>query len=721
MQSYLKKYGLGWLVNWFDDEDDDDDDYYDAYDKYDTGDYEENRPLMSARKTNALPKNQKSNKSFKKYFKYLIIFIVGWLVGYFITWKYRSYATTAYSNESKPSNTVSFEQKIEIKSYNNNEKIKKIDMSKLDASRKLANEVIMNLWKYYEPKSHYMLNRAFMFGFGNEHDTDQQGPDAAPHNQENFQYISNRLASSLISGGSFIIGGIGSSVMCGHDNCAEDAYPRIMEAMMKPVFDAAGVKFEWRNAAETGECGDSFQNQVFCFRNLVGDDIDILHYEWTYFGTYGAYHELILRWALALPKAPPLFIYNTGGYKPSMVPSEPDDFTDFIPAVLTQESSKEDIDIFARVYAKYGFNAYLQERHLSLNGKFLGKIWGQEGDGLHNTTRKGESLFNMINNENFEDVMDEVHSQGVVFRNWHPGPLGLQAVADAFTYLYLRAFINAIDRIKQYQESDESIESLQKRFMKKDPAMEKDFQRNRPHPVHKLTPINVMGEDAQAYRLNINRDYFYSSGAFNPDSSLINNYKGNGVEAVLLAHILNTNSLSELPGCLTFEKPTFGRSQIGIENADSPFNPYSDSIESNHYMPWEIIEGERTELMPAKDKSRPECAQPDRCGAIVSKGADNGWLVLRLPKITLGYVILCFAPLGCRNTRSDFQKSFADYDFEFDGKSVNPTKIFWSFGKKCVIIQRAFEGPVEDKTGHLFLGIRNRSQSCMSLSQIISG
>ena len=39
-----------------------------------------------------------------------------------------------------------------------------------------------------------------------------------------------------------------------------------------------------------GSCGDNMENQIFCLRNMVGDDVDVTIYSWTYFeaGWYAA-------------------------------------------------------------------------------------------------------------------------------------------------------------------------------------------------------------------------------------------------------------------------------------------------------------------------------------------------------------------------------------------------------------------------------------------------
>ena len=86
-------------------------------------------------------------------------------------------------------------------------------------------------------------------------------------------------------------------------------------------------------------------------------------------------------------------------------------------------------------YAKFGANSLNLEDGLK-QGAYKGKVWGEVGDGIHQTTRYGESA-----NEARKS------SLGVVFRNWHPGPLGLQYIADLTSFLLLRATVKALDEI----------------------------------------------------------------------------------------------------------------------------------------------------------------------------------------------------------------------------------------------------------------------------------
>jgi len=210
-----------------------------------------------------------------------------------------------------------------------------------------------------------------------------------------------RLASHIARKDTFVVGVIGSSVAAGHDNCNYDSYERQLERTLRPLFERYGKSIEVRNAGQGGGCGDSYQNQIWCLRALVGNDVDAVHYTWTYFESGEdsdqklAWHETFLRWSLLLESAPVPMIFNTG------------------------TGPKDDaVDQLYDAYKQFGYNTVYLQRGLNKHVNYT-KQWGVVGDGLHNQTRYG--------------------GDGVMFRNWHPGPLGFQVVADAFALVYARA------------------------------------------------------------------------------------------------------------------------------------------------------------------------------------------------------------------------------------------------------------------------------------------
>lgn len=216
----------------------------------------------------------------------------------------------------------------------------------------------------------------------------------------------------------FKIGVIGSSVAAGHDNCNYDSYERQLERLLKPVFDALEIEFAIQNAGEGGGCGDSHRNQVFCVNQNVSPEVDIVHYEWTYFeGKSGGYeqHESLLRWLQNNPRQPPLHIINVGGRRGIKCMKE---------------------TLFAKYFKDYGLNGICLEYGLFKNPKYQGKQWGHIGDGSHFHTRYCETC-----------EKDRKDSTGVVFRNWHPGPLGFQYLSDLLAFKYLTHLIMALNGV----------------------------------------------------------------------------------------------------------------------------------------------------------------------------------------------------------------------------------------------------------------------------------
>lgn len=260
----------------------------------------------------------------------------------------------------------------------------KFTMSQLTAMRTECHKLIELLDNYYFGKHQatQMLMAPYIdpWNFDN-FDLDEITDNPSPtiiSKSDATNLRANKLVDTMLralvtdSQTSFLMGGIGSSVMAGHDNCHYDSYESQMERTFGPVWKAADMEFIFQNAGEGGGCGDSYENQIYCVR-------DILHYEWTYFEHGGAYkeHESLIRWVQMLPKQPPLQIFNTG------------------------ENAKNGQDVqLVQYYAQYGFNAFYMKTGL-YNGGYdydterkeqdIDRFsWGYIGDGYHNTTRYGE-------------------------------------------------------------------------------------------------------------------------------------------------------------------------------------------------------------------------------------------------------------------------------------------------------------------------------------------
>ena len=98
-------------------------------------------------------------------------------------------------------------------------------------------------------------------------------------------------------------------------------------------------------------------------------------------------------------------------------------------------------------YAKWGVNAVCLQGGLKQLG-YVGKKWGAVGDGTHLMTRYGDQAVPppLPATATAAQIAARKKSLGVVFRNWHPGPLGFQVVADGLLYYYTAAMLRALDR-----------------------------------------------------------------------------------------------------------------------------------------------------------------------------------------------------------------------------------------------------------------------------------
>jgi hypothetical protein len=250
----------------------------------------------------------------------------------------------------------------------------------------------------------------------------------SPAGTPSVAYLAEKMARAVVWKEQFIVGAIGSSVTVGHDNCAYDSYENQLQRTMSSVWRAAGVKWEVRNAGQGASCGDSYKNQIFCTRQLVGDDIDAIHYSWTYYEKFGSVvtkHEEFIRFALSMKRAPaPLFI-NMYGEK---------------------GTCKSTIDRAANgllpQYAKYGVNG------VCLKAGLVEGTWPFRRE-ARTTTRYGEDAIPppLSADATPTAIVARRKSLGVAFRNWHPGPLGFEGLSDSIAFLYATALALALKNI----------------------------------------------------------------------------------------------------------------------------------------------------------------------------------------------------------------------------------------------------------------------------------
>ena len=477
------------------------------------------------------------------------------------------------------------------------------------------------------------------------------GVDPVSSSDVRVEYLADKIARAIVWKGAFIVGAIGSSVTAGHDNCAYDSYENQLERTMAIVWETAEVKWEVRNAGEGGGCGDSHANQVYCTRQMVGDDVDSIHYSWTYFEGGGAsspatikVHEEFIRFALSMKRAPAPLFFNTGG------------FTGRAECMKTV-GTKNLFD----AYAKWGLNVVCLQSGLKTT-KYVGKKWGAVGDGLHSTTRYGDLAVPppLPASASKADIAARRKSLGVVFRNWHPGPLGFQAVADAIAYYYHLAIARALANIRSQVAIDGSAKALRKRWPQKPPRVTTSML---PPPLICDPKICALGSP---------------------------------------------------PSCMNVELPTFGKHQIFSLPMKHDMNPFKAKHYDSHSKGWQMeVSPDKNLVPPDEQKYGKICAHSDRCAGWHSLGKASGWITFRLPRMDRGRIIVC-SPAGKKGVEAFLT---AGVQWFFNDQELTVTKKNVVFGK-CLEVMSAFAGQVNDKRGHCHLGVV--SERPISISHVIS-
>ncbi len=387
--------------------------------------------------------------------------------------------------------------------------------------------------------------------------------------------LRDKFARAIVWQDSFVVAAIGSSVTSGSRNCHYDTYLEQLRRTLGPLLEAAGARLEVRNAGQGGGCGDTYHNQVWCVRTLVGRDVDIVHYSWTYFEVGQKdppqFHEMFYRWTLSMEGAPiPQLLYTTD----------------------CSRLSQADHSLLD-TYAGYGVNVLCMERGLRKVG-FPGREWGVVGDTLHETTRYGEHL---------PEDTPRRRSLGVVFRDWHPGPLLFQLTADALTYSYTDALLMALDAI----------------------ALEPNPRSRWPNDRAARAPARL------------------------PEPQVCD---------------AEFCDVEEPPHCLTYQKPTFGKSGIRRTASDEG---WSEWVAAPVYD------------MPEAERALPECAHLDSCAGLVAQpGEDAGWLQFEVPKLEAGFVAVCCSHRACGERLIE---SGAEFRWNGVGEGLS-TEVLW--GGKCV-------------------------------------
>jgi len=406
-----------------------------------------------------------------------------------------------------------------------------------------------------------------------------------------------------------------------------------------------------QNSGEGGGCGDSFENQVFCIKQNVSPNIDIAHYSWTYFEVGSEsekaleMRESLVRWAQMLPHQPPLHVLNL-----MELPGK-----QYLPADSDASGSAMEYKL-ARYYAKYGYNAFYMKSGYAKGGYDYTTSFNEKGinhfepnhvgDGYHDVTRYGED----------EEDPNRKSSLGVVMRNWHPGPLAFQLVADTFSYVYSKAMLEALDLIEN--------------------------------------------------EMNNMRDPLDTWSAKNRKVMLKTSLPQPKVCDPLYC------TVDEAPLCLNYEKPTYGFWGAKVEDPNNDFNPHKGELQNwkTQLLPrddvWDMVPKQDQAFFQRRDDGLEMCMHLDSCGSIIANSKDNGSVVFRLPKQEVGLVVVC----GCCGKEVGTQMFLNNLNIEirYNGQLLDRTT--WDIypNPKCVRILKKFgaESAAAATTGHNYLAIK---------------
>jgi hypothetical protein len=197
----------------------------------------------------------------------------------------------------------------------------------------------------------------------------------------------------------FIFAAIGNGDLVGaFGNCQKDGYLQIIEKNVKTAFKSRGIDFELRVSVLGSFCGSSSTSNSNCLSSLIGNDVDLLQFSFPH-----SEDSSDMR-------------LHLGSYAQGTVHIVESDCTSHAQSFTRGKNAK-----LLSKYAQFGSDVLCLDDALQtiMGEKYRGKSWNLIGDGLHKTARESNS--------------------GLVWRNWLPGPLGHQFLADCTSMLLFRA------------------------------------------------------------------------------------------------------------------------------------------------------------------------------------------------------------------------------------------------------------------------------------------
>ena len=174
--------------------------------------------------------------------------------------------------------------------------------------------------------------------------------------------------------------------------------------------------------------------------------------------------------------------------------------------------------------------------------------------------------------------------------------------------------------------------------------------------------------------------------------------------------------VNEPPECLNFELPTFGKWGARIEAEDGELNPYKGHQQkwsvwhaSNDL--WYMVDQDDIAFFQHRD-DKEVCRHLDACGGITAQKADQGMVVFRLPKMSLGLVIICGNEAGWEGEGGGALGMFinnTNIEISFNTVPLDKSEMDVFPHTKCARVLKRFPTSGRESqtpTGHHYLAVK---------------
>jgi hypothetical protein len=171
-------------------------------------------------------------------------------------------------------------------------------------------------------------------------------------------------------------------------------------------------------------------------------------------------------------------------------------------------------------------------------------------------------------------------------------------------------------------------------------------------------------------------------------------------------------TVDEPPKCLNFELPTFGVAGAKVEDPNDESNPYKGSLQNwtVWHAPndlWYMVDGDDVAFFQNRE-DKDICRHLDACGGVSAQSVDDGTVVFRLPKMSVGLVILCGMYEGI--AANDIFINNTKIEISYNTVPMNREEMdIYPWAGKCTRLMKRFPtsgGISETPTGHAYLGIK---------------